>query len=321
MNLEIVKAMMIGSAIGDALGVPVEFMSRKELALNPVEDMQGGGTHGQPPGTWSDDTSMTLCLLESLGRLQSVDYDDIMNNFVCWMKKGEFTATNTVFDIGISTRYALMAYEPDSKLIPRTEPLLCGGAKEQDNGNGSLMRIAPMALYLYRQNGNNLSWSDMEVVHNVSKLTHAHPRSQMACGIYVLIAAELLAGNSLGNAIKAGTCKAYKLYGQRHEFSDEISTYSRLWDIDRFAKLQKHEIKSSGYVVDTLEAVLWCLLNTTSYPEAVLTAVNLGEDTDTIGAIVGGLAGVTYGYENIPAYWKETLLKTDLIEGLCEKFV
>ena len=315
-----VKALIIGHAIGDALGVPVEFQARHRLEEDPVIDMRGYGTHPVPPGTWSDDTSMTLCLLESLSRMGTVDYDDIMSNFVRWMKDGEFTATYTVFDIGIATRHALLSYAPDSKLIPRTEPLQCGGTGERDNGNGSLMRIAPMALYLYRQSGNDLSWPDMGIVHNVSRLTHAHPRSQMACGIYVLIAAELLAGSSLRDAIRAGVGKAYRLYGQQPEFADEMNTYSRLWDIDRFAKTREYEIKSTGYVVDALEAVIWCLLNSDNYCECVLMAVNLGDDTDTVGAITGGLAGLAYGWNNIPPNWKGELQRVNYIEEICDDF-
>ena len=315
-----VKALIVGQAIGDALGVPVEFQSRYKLEKDPVTDMCGYGTHPVPPGTWSDDTSMTLGLLESLARTGIVDYDDIMNNFVRWMKDGEFTATYTVFDIGIATRHALLSYAPDSKLIPKTEPLLCGGTGERDNGNGSLMRIAPMALYLYRQSGNDLSWSDMEIVHNVSKLTHAHPRSQIACGIYIHIAVELLADGSLRDAIRVGVGKAYRLYSQQPEFANEMNTYSHLWDIDSFAAAKEYEIKSTGYVVDTLEAVIWCLLNSDNYCECVLMAVNLGDDTDTVGAIAGGLAGLAYGWRNIPPKWINELQRVNYIKEICNDF-
>lgn len=315
-----VKALIIGHAIGDAFGVPVEFQARYRLKENPVISMRGYGTHPVPPGTWSDDTSMTLCLLESLARLGKVDYDDIMNNFVSWMKRGEFTATYTVFDIGIATRQALLAYEPDSKLIPKTGPLLCGGTGERDNGNGSLMRIAPMALYLYQQSGTDLAWPDMEIVHNVSKLIHAHARSQMACGIYVLIAVELLSGIGLRDAVRAGIAKAYQLYGHQSEFTAEMNTYSRLWNVDRFANVPEYEIKSTGYVLDTLEAVIWCLLNSDNYCECVLMAVNLGDDTDTVGVITGGLAGMAYDWDNIPPNWKHELQRVNYIEEICNGF-
>jgi ADP-ribosylglycohydrolase len=257
---------------------------------------------------------MTLCLLESLARLGRIDYTDIMSNFVSWMNEAKFTPTGVMFDIGRGTMQALM------KFTHGTEPLLCGGGGPYDNGNGSLMRIAPMALYLYEQKGTNLSWEDLSVVHDISKLTHAHARSLMACGIYVLVAVQLLDGSNVPDAIKTGLGMAQRLYGQHDEFAEEMSVYERLWDVQAFEQLPKDTIKSSGYVVDTLEAVLWCLLNTQDYQSCVLTAVNLGEDTDTVGAIAGGLAGLAYGMDSIPAEWQSALLRRDYIANLCDEF-
>ena len=314
-----VKALIIGHAIGDALGVPVEFASRERLEADPVTEMRGYGSHKVPAGTWSDDTSMTLCLLESLTRLKEVDYQDIMNNFLRWMEDSEFTATWTTFDVGITTRHALLRSKPDpisARMGSKgTDPLLCGEDSEYSNGNGSLMRIAPMALYL---NGN-LTEDTLQLVHNVSKLTHAHVRSQMACGIYVFIATELLTNKSL-NSIRIGIQKAYQFYQEQDAFKAEMSTYSRIWNTEQFAELSEYDIKSSGYVVDTLEAAIWCLLNTDNYCECVLKAVNLGDDTDTVGAITGGLAGLLYGEENIPPLWKKELRRIDYIEKLCNDF-
>ena len=313
-----VKDLIIGHAIGDALGVPVEFASRESLEADPVIEMRGYGTHKVPAGTWSDDTSMTLCLLESLARLGTIDYGDIMNNFMKWLEEGKFTATGKVFDIGIATRHALLRFKPDpiSALMGAqvTDPLLCGDSDEYSNGNGSLMRISPMALYL---NGN-LTEDTLQLVHNVSKLTHAHIRSQMACGIYVFIATELLMNKSL-NAVRTGIQKAHQFYQGQDDFKTEMNTYSRLW-AEQFAKIPEHEIKSSGYVVDTLEAAIWCLLNTDNYCECVLRAVNLGSDTDTVGAISGGLAGLLYGLKNIPPLWIKKLQRLDYIEKLCNDF-
>ena len=320
MNMEQnVRSLIIGHAVGDALGVPVEFASRERLEAEPVTEMRGYGTHKVPAGTWSDDTSMTLCLLESLTRLMKVDYQDIMNNFLKWMEEGEFTATGITFDVGITTRHALLRSRPDpisAKMGAKgIDPLLCGEDSEYSNGNGSLMRIAPMALYL---NGN-LTEDTLQLVHNVSKLTHAHVRSQMACGIYVFIATELLLNKNL-NAIRTGIEKAYQFYQGQEEFKTEINTYSRIWNMEQFAELAEYYIKSSGYVVDTLEAALWCLLNTDNYCECVLKAVNLGGDTDTVGAITGGLAGLLYGEENIPPAWRKELRRMDYIEKLCDDF-
>lgn len=314
MDIDLTESLIFGHAIADALGVPVEFQTREQLETDPVVDMRGYGTYDVPAGSWSDDTSMTLCLLASIARLGHIDYTDIISNFVGWMNEAKFTPTGVMFDIGRGTMQALM------KFTHGTEPLLCGGGGPYDNGNGSLMRIAPMALYLYEQKGTNLSWEDLLVVHDISKLTHAHGRSLMACGIYVLVAVQLLDGSNVPDAIKAGLGMAQRLYGQHDEFAEEMNVYERLWDVQAFEQLPKDTIKSSGYVVDTLEAVLWCLLNTQDYQSCVLTAVNLGEDTDTIGAIAGGLAGLAYGMDSIPTEWQSALLRRDYIENLCDEF-
>ena len=313
-NLYQVMSLVFGHAIGDALGVPVEFDSREELSKNPVTDMRGFGTHEVPAGAWSDDTSMTLGLLESLGRLNRIDYDDIMNNFVRWLDESAFTPSGVTFDIGRATMQAIMKY------VNGTEPLLCGGKSAYDNGNGSLMRIGPLALYLYNEAGINLSSKALDTVHKISALTHGHPRSQMACGIYVFIAVQLIDGQGLTDAIHLGLKNANNFYGRLENFSDETKTYNRLWDYNQLRSLPEIEIKSSGYVVDTLEAVLWCLLNTHNYRDCILKAVNLGEDTDTVAAIAGGLAGLTYGYNNIPSHWLKQLLCTDYVDELCLKF-
>ena len=309
-----IRAMITGGAIGDALGVPVEFQSREELSQDPVLGMRGYGTHYQPPGTWSDDTSMTLCLLGSLSRRKAIDYLDIMENFTRWLHQAEFTATGVVFDVGIATQEAIARYEQG------TPPLECGGRGEQDNGNGSLMRIAPLALYLHRQQLTSVS-DILDAAHKLSCLTHAHPRSQMACGIYTLIALNLLEGRSLASAISEGLASARAFYEKSAAFSSELSTYGRLWELDAFAALPEAAIQSSGYVVHTLEAVIWCLLNSKDYASCVLKAVNLGNDTDTIAAIAGGLAGLAYGWDSIPAEWKNTLAKRDYIDNLCLDFL
>lgn len=315
LETDMIHAMIFGHAIGDALGVPVEFLSHGELSKHPVTDMRGFGTYNVPAGSWSDDTSMTLCLMESLARLGRVDYDDIMKNFLCWMNEAKFTPTGVMFDIGRATRQALMRYAKGEK------PLICGGRSGHDNGNGSLMRISPIALYLFRRKGAQLDGDDLRLVHEVSSLTHAHVRSQMACGIYTLIAVRLLSGSATEKALGDGILAAHDFYGSVEAFSDEMKTYERLWDMDVFRTLPAREIKSSGYVVDTLEAVLWCLLNTGSFRECVLKAVNLGEDTDTVAAIAGGLAGLAYGWDGIPQEWKDGLQRADLIDGIFRDFV
>lgn len=303
--------MIYGLAVGDALGVPVEFSSREARRLDPVGEMRGYGSYDVPAGSWSDDTSMTLCLLESINRNRCIDYDDIMKNFVRWMDKAEFTPTGVTFDIGRTCMQAIMKY------VHGTEPLHCGGASEFDNGNGSLMRISPMVIYLHHRCGDSLDSEGIALIHNVSSLTHGHARSQVACTLYVAIALKLVSGCSFTDALYDGVSEICKLYREMPVHRTELEkTYFRLHGKRSLLSLPEEEIKSSGYVVDTLEAVLWCVGNTSNYRDCVLKAVNLGEDTDTVGAIAGSLAGLLYGMEDIPEDWLNTLQNKTCIESI-----
>ncbi len=307
-----VSAGLLGLAIADALGVPVEFVDRKTLSKKPVQDMRGYGTYDQPAGTWSDDTSMTLCLAESL--CLGLDYSDIMQRFHSWISQGEYTPFGVVFDVGNGTRNAI------NKFIKGTDPLECGGKDEHDNGNGSLMRILPLAFYLHSKYGEDITESDesMDIIHKVSSLTHAHKRSLIACGIYLSIATMLMGTISIDYAIEIGTYRAKEYYIKKEEFKQDLVYYERLFS-NRFKETSADQIRSSGYVVDTLEAAIWCLLNTNNYKDCVLKAVNLGEDTDTVGAVAGGLAGLHYGYDGIPDEWLSVLAKKDEIESISKK--
>ena len=302
---------IIGLAIGDALGVPVEFKSRQEIAENPVVSMREYGTHNQPIGTWSDDTSLTLALIDSIIEKNKIDYVDIMDRFSNWLMYNDYTARGEVFDVGNATSRAIMNYGRG------IDPLECGGISEYENGNGSLMRILPIAYYLQKQKDNKME-SKMEIVHNVSALTHRHPISLIACGIYVNVALRLLKiEESLYVCVEQGISEAFEFYDT--EMPDEADNYNRLRNLSSFSNLAEEEIKSNGYVVDTLEASIWCLLNTNSYKECVLKAVNLGNDTDTVGSVVGGLAGIYYGSDDIPEEWLDVLVRRQYIEELCEK--
>lgn len=306
---------IMGLCVADALGVPVEFVDRETLRNNPVVDMRSYGTYNQPAGTWSDDTSMTLGLLDSLSK--GLDYEDIMKNFLKWFDEGDYTPQGEVFDVGSSTRKALKRFSDG------TNPLECGGTTEHDNGNGSLMRILPILFYLQSIYGTEFKEikeldEAFNIIHAVSALTHAHKRSQLACGIYISIASMLMGGRDLQIAVEMGIYEAMEYYRKHAEFADELRYFKRLVRKD-FAKLPVEQIKSSGYVVDTLEAAIWCLLKTKSYKDCVLKAANLGEDTDTVAAVAGGLAGLRYGYESIPKEWLATIAKRDYIEGLCNQ--
>lgn len=303
---------IMGLSVADALGVPVEFMDREVLIENPVVNMRDYGTYNQPAGTWSDDTSMTLCLVDSLST--GLNYNDIMLNFLKWYINGEYTPHGEDFDIGIATRNALMRFQEG------VSPLECGGESEYDNGNGSLMRILPILFYIQAIYGNDFQETDeaFKIIHNVSALTHAHKRSQIACGIYISVASMLLGGMDLKIAVELGIYKAMRYYRKLDDFTAELEHFSRLENKD-FMEIPVEEIRSSGYVVSTLEAAIWCLLNTHSYKDCVLQAVNLGNDTDTVAAVAGGLAGIKYGYEDIPKEWLKVIAKKEYIEHLCNQ--
>lgn len=297
---------LMGLCVGDALGVPVEFTSRAERVKSPVTTMQGYGTWNQPPGTWSDDSSLSFCLAECLCRGYSLDA--IANSFWRWYKEAYWTPRGDVFDIGQTTHTAIM------RLKQGVVPHQAGGKVENSNGNGSLMRILPMA-YCHR----NLTLSELLArVHDVSAITHAHTRSQMACGIYISIAVALLEGADLQTAYLQALQDIQTIYSVR-EFLLEKPHFGRIFS-GEIAKVPVEEINSGGYVIDTLESSLWCLLNSSSYSEAVLKAVNLGGDTDTTAAVTGGLAGIYYGVENIPKQWMNQIARRQDIIYLAERF-
>ena len=304
-KLQTIKGIILGHAIADAVGVPVEFRTREYFKEYPVTDMLAYGTYYQPKGTWSDDTTMTLCTLESIAIKGTIDLEDIMERFSWWLKDGYMTPHGKLFDIGNVTQCAIIEYLNGAKFP-------YGRDDERSNGNGSLMRIIPVTLFHHFKKHSPVKYR--EDVHNVSMLTHAHSRSVVGCGIYDFVLEELMK-NPCKDSIKVGLENAYAHY----KCMDEINTYSRIFDKD-FASLDERDIKSSGYVVDTLEAALWCLMNTDSYRDCVLKAVNLGRDTDTVGAVAGGLAGALYGYDGIPKEWIDSLVKKDMIEKLCEDF-
>ena len=310
-----IKSGIFGVCIGDALGVPVEFRTRDELKRSPVTKMRALGTHRQPAGTWSDDSSLMLCLAESL--CKEYNLEDIATKFLQWYNEEIWTPHGRVFDIGIATSQAI------HRISKGTSPTLCGGTSEFDNGNGSLMRILPILFYIK----NFPIKRRFDIIKSVSSITHGHIRSVLACFIYLEFALEILKGKEKWEAYKImqETIKEFLDYNPICS-QDEMDKFHRIlelkvgeYDLAPLYTLQEEEISSSGYVLHSLEASLWCFLNTESYSEAVLKAVNLGEDTDTTGAITGGIAGIYYGFENIPEEWVEVLVRKEDIKNLCIK--
>ncbi|MEI0611218.1 ADP-ribosylglycohydrolase family protein [Brachyspira pilosicoli] len=304
------KSAILGLAVGDALGVPYEFISRDIIKKNPCKDMIGYGTHNKKAGTWSDDTSLTLCLLDNLNN-KNINYNNIMNSFILWYDNGKYTADGDTFDIGITTSDAIDNYKI------RKNPIKCGLYDEYSNGNGSLMRILPIAFYIKKYFDSQLFESNevINIIYNVSSLTHSHKRSLIACVIYTAIALNLINDMNIEEAIN----KALKDSFDYYKNEKELNNYKRIFDSD-FKKINDVKIESSGYVVHTLEASIWILLNTSNYEDAVLKAVNLGDDTDTTAAVTGGLAGLYYGIDNIPSKWINTLVNKELIINICNKF-
>ncbi len=298
------KDILLGTAIGDALGVPVEFEYRQVLEKNPVVGMREYGTHNQPKGTWSDDSSLALCLAESL--CNGYNLNDIADKFIRWYYDGYCTPYGRVFDVGITTARAI------SNLQSGIKPNLAGMDRERDNGNGSLMRILPLVPYIL-----NMEEEDrFRIIGEVSSLTHRHPRSILACIALCEFAIQYINLQAVERAYQAMQQTILQLL-KKEMFIEEDIPFERLIGLsyEEFKAIELKDIRSTGYVIDTLEASLWCVFNTTNYKDAVLKAVNLGDDTDTVGAITGGLAGIIYGYDTIPSEWLDVLVrKDDIIE-------
>lgn len=303
----IIKSAIFGVCVGDALGVPVEFKTRETLKAFPVENMREFGSWNQPKGTWSDDSSLTLCIAEELTK--GYDLEKIGQSFVKWVKYGHWTAHGRLFDIGGTTRHSV------ARLIKGESAKFSGNIFEEDNGNGSLMRTLPLAFYLKDEENIEKLY---QRVKEVSAITHGHFRSVFACFIYVIFSIELIKGKDKKEAYHY-TQKLVLQFAEIQGFNPkEIQLFNRVLKND-ISEYHEDSISSGGYVLHSLEASLWCFLKSENYTEAVLKAVNLGEDTDTTGAITGGIAGIYYGFESIPKEWIDVLARKEDIEKLCEK--
>ena len=298
-----------GLVVGDALGVPVEFKSRDYLKQNPLTDMIGFGTHNQPEGTWSDDSSLALCLADELTK--GLNLQEIGNSFVKWFYENHWTPHGEVFDIGISTREAIIRLKNGEKAE------IAGNWEENSNGNGSLMRILPLLFEVQKIRNRKEKY---ELIKKVSSITHGHIRSCLACFYYLEFASFLSSDIKypIIDAYKVANHSLLKLTEELEINPKEIELFERITN-GKLGKLQENTIQSSGYVIHTLEASIWCLLTTKSYEEAVLKAINLGEDTDTTGAVVGGLAGLFYGIKSIPKEWIDKIVRKKEIDDLTDK--
>ena len=307
---------VMGVVVGDALGCPVQFMGRAEIAnreCGPVTGMEGYGTANVPPGTWTDDSALTLALLSSIRDRKSIDLVDVMDQFVLWLENGEYTPFQYSFDIGFGTMNAIERYETDADVMT------CGGTTERDNGNGSLMRILPACLYAYEQQ-KNASITDEEAIRlidSVSGLTHNHLRAKIGCGLYYFcVKAVLDETGLLKDRLQVGLNHGFEFYEVNADNRDELARYSRISDLDAWGDTDEADVRGSGYVVEALEAAIWSAISTSSYKECGLRCVNLGDDTDTVAAIAGGLTGLYYGYDGIPAEWLDVIQRREWIEDM-----
>lgn len=297
-----IRGGLLGTIVGDALGVPVEFTGRSVRDRDPVTDMRGFGTWNQPPGTWSDDGSMTLITAE-IFTLCGWDLKAVMEGFLDWFDHGKWTSHGKVIDIGNRTRNSLSLFRIDHDIAN------CGGDEETDNGNGSLMRCFPISAWL--AGVSNID--RIRLAGEASALTHAHPRSRLCCAWHALWC-EL----ALSNDTRTATLKA----GQRLRRDvplEERTHLARILD-GSILDLPREQVVSGGYVVSTLEASIWCLAQHQTFKDMVLAAVNLGGDTDTTGAVTGGMAGWMCGAQAIPEEWLAALPRREEIEHLAKSF-
>ena len=301
-----IKVGVIGHAIGDAMGVPVEFCIREKLLAHPVTKMIGYGSHDVPAGTWSDDTSMEIATMDSMiNQGGKINCEDIMMNFYYWLKEAKYTPYGEVFDAGRTCIKSIINFSKGYDILE------CGQKDEYSNGNGSLMRILPIAYYCYYNDLKDVE--TFEIVKNVSSLTHAHEISILGCYIYVNYVINLLKGKDKVESYNLIKSIDYSMF-----IEESLEAYKRILK-GNIKEYSLDKIKSTGYVVDTLEAAFWVLFNANNFKETIIGAINLGNDTDTIAAIAGSMAGIIYGYDSFPQEWLEKLAKRDYIEDLCEK--
>ena len=285
------RGALLGLAAGDALGTTAEFMPRG--TFEPISDIVGGGPFGLPAGAWTDDTSMALCLAESLVACRGFDPVDQLERYARWYRDGHLSSTGRCFDIGNATRAALHRFE-------RTRESYPGDAAPEAAGNGPLMKLAPIPLaFALRAD---------EAVENAAlsaRTTHGDPRAADAARDLAARTVRALHGADKDDVLAAD------VVGDLHP---ELAAVAR----GSFRTKTPPEIRGTGFVVDALEAALWALHTTTTFADGALAAVNLGDDADTTGAIYGQLAGALYGVDAIPASWRERLVLHDEIVGLAD---
>ena len=283
---------LIGLACGDAVGTTVEFKQRGSFF--PVTDMVGEGPFKLNPGEWTDDTSMALCLGSSLLESKGFNPDNQMRKYVDWWKNGYMSSTGYCFDIGHTTLSAINHYQLSGEAFS-------GSTDQYSAGNGSIMRLAPIVLYYYPDLENILFYSQES-----SRTTHATKECLDACQLMGEIIYRALEGETKHDML---------------EFTDyQMSLSPKIQAIasGEYKKKSRDQIEGSGYVVESLEAALWCFWTTDNFESAILEAANLGNDADTTAAVCGQIAGAYYGIGDIPSRWIEKLAKGNMIKKMAE---
>ena len=280
---------LLGLAIGDALGAPVEFQRRD--TFEPVTDMRSGGYFKLPAGAWTDDTAMALCLAESLIADPHLDQKDLLDRFCLWASKGENTSTGVCVGIGQNTLRVLGNFH-------RTGTLNAPETRQKSDGNGAAMRLAPVAIRHWHDPVEACRIADLQ-----SRTTHYSELSAAGCEYLAATLCALISGHEWAQAIRP-TANA--------SWPDQIKAL----DSEDWQQRERDSISSTGFVVHTLEAALWAVDTTSSFAAAILKAVNLGDDADSVGAVAGQLAGARYGLSAIPINWRDTLIHNQQIESL-----
>ena len=290
---------LLGLAAGDALGTTLEF--RPPGTFEPVTDMVGGGPFGLEPGQWTDDTSMALCLAESLVGCRGFDAADQMGRYLRWYREGYLSSTGRCFDIGNTVSAALHRFERDGNPF-------AGSSDPRSGGNGSLMRLAPIPLAYARQPAEAVRLAGL-----MSRTTHAAPEPVDACRYYAGLILGALRDEPKERLLEPRYAPVPGLW-ESEPLSPKIDAIAA----GSFKTKRPSEIRGTGYVVDALEAALWAFWSTDSFEDGALAAVNLGDDADTTGAIYGQLAGAYYGVGGIPERWCSRLALGEQIRRLAD---
>jgi ADP-ribosyl-[dinitrogen reductase] hydrolase len=292
-ELDRFRGCLLGLAVGDAVGTAVEFQPRGSFV--PLTDMTGGGPFELEPGQWTDDTSMALCLATSLIERRGFDPVDQMNRYCNWSEFGYLSSNGACFDIGNTVSAALARYRT-------TGDPFSGSTNPRTAGNGSLMRLAPVPMFYHPDRARIWHYSGES-----SRMTHGAPECIEACRLF----ADMLA------RAFDGVAKADILFA--HDAADIASAALRAIARGAYRDKTADDVSGSGYVVDCLEAALWCFVTTDSFSAAILHAANLGQDADTTAAVCGQIAGAYYGESGIPAHWLKQLTMQEETAGLADR--